>query len=296
MTLKYSLARTIQTGMGKGLRGMALLPDGRVCAVGTDARIFDGEGRLVASWPLPGGPASCVAVQAAGVSDEARTGFGEIFIGFPARIKVYAAEDGRLQREFGEEGRGPGRLRAVTSLAVSGKDLYIADAGNRMVHHFLTDGTFVRVIGTRDRTTGAEGLVVPSPHLDIAILAGSSGFGGRLLVANPGRHRIELYGGDGRLVSSWGRASIGVDGFCGCCNPTDIAAFPDGRVVTSEKGIPRVKLHDAAGNVLAYIGPSFFGTGAAGIDLAASPSGEIYAADPSSGRIMVFAPEDRAAR
>ncbi|MCX7803772.1 MAG: hypothetical protein N3A38_01150, partial [Planctomycetota bacterium] len=101
---------------------------------------------------------------------------------------------------------------------------------------------------------------------------------------------IEQYAPYGRFMSSWGRPSMGLDGFCGCCNPTDIAVFPDGRVVTSEKGIARLKVHDPAGNVLAYIGPSFFDAGAAGIDLAVSFSGEIYAADPSSGRILVFAP------
>ncbi len=41
------------------------------------------------------------------------------------------------------------------------------------------------------------------------------------------------------LAASWGRAGSSVADFFGCCNPSHIARFADGRFVTSERGIPR---------------------------------------------------------
>ncbi len=35
--------------------------------------------------------------------------------------------------------------------------------------------------------------------------------------------------------------------FFGCCNPAHFAVLPDGRFVTSEKGIPRIKIYTAQG-------------------------------------------------
>ncbi|MBM3243119.1 hypothetical protein FJZ31_43220, partial [Candidatus Poribacteria bacterium] len=44
-----------------------------------------------------------------------------------------------------------------------------------------------------------------------------------------------------------GYLSMDIDGFCGCCNPVNFAMLPDGRFVTCEKGLPRVKIYDADG-------------------------------------------------
>ena len=63
---------------------------------------------------------------------------------------------------------------------------------------------------------------------------------GLLRVVNPGRHRIEAYTFDGDLEFSWGKVSVGIEGFCGCCNPVNFAILSDGSFITCEKGLTRV--------------------------------------------------------
>ena len=64
--------------------------------------------------------------------------------------------------------------------------------------------------------------------------------------------------------------------------------MPDGRIVTTEKGIPRVKVYNAAGEMLAYVPPETFGADASGMDVATGPEGRIYVADPASGLVRIF--------
>ena len=52
---------------------------------------------------------------------------------------------------------------------------------------------------------------------------------------------------NGDLEFFWGKPSAAIEGFCGCCNPIGLALLPDGRYVTCEKGLPRVKVYSAEG-------------------------------------------------
>jgi hypothetical protein len=172
----------------------------------------------------------------------------------------------------------------ITSLAVSENGLFIADAGNRVIHHFDLAGRLIRRIG--EKASGGPGFTVPGPYFDLLI-----DDAGLLRVANPGRLRVETFTQDGRYKESltWGFASGRVEGFAGCCNPTHIAQLPDGRFVTSEKGSPRVKVYTREGtfeNVVA--GPGAFDAGAAGLDLATDLQGRIYVLDPRRKTVRVF--------
>jgi len=80
------------------------------------------------------------------------------------------------------------------------------------------------------------------------------------------------------------------EGFCGCCNPSHIALFPDGRFVTSEKGLPRVKVYDAKGVFVGLVaGPDMFAEDAVGLDLAVDSRGRILVLDPARRMVRVFA-------
>jgi hypothetical protein len=144
-------------------------------------------------------------------------------------------------------------------------------------------GDFVEDIGKPDRDAGLPGLICPSAHLDLA--ADASGV---LHVTNPGMTRVERYSLDGQLLGFWGEGGNQPQQFSGCCNPTNVALMPDGRVATAEKITVRVKIHDANGKMLAFIGPEQFTRGAAGFGLAADSAGRLWVMDPGDGKVRVF--------
>jgi hypothetical protein len=149
-------------------------------------------------------------------------------------------------------------------------------------------------IGKRDPDRGIGGFVVPSPHLDVAMAAD-----GLLRAVNPGRHRIEAYTPEGDLELHWGKPSMGIDGFSGCCNPCSIALLPDGGVITGERGIPRVKLYDAHGTLLGVVAaPEKFAEGERALrgDWREGSGGGLDVALDSRGRVLVLDPLARVVR
>ena len=87
---------------------------------------------------------------------------------------------------------------------------------------------------------------------------------------------------------------MSVEGFCGCCNPTHFALLPDGGFVTSEKGIPRVKVYDGGGKLLSVVaGADDFNGGTTGLAVAVAPDNRILVLDPVRGQIRAFCPQSR---
>jgi sugar lactone lactonase YvrE len=172
----------------------------------------------------------------------------------------------------------------ITSIALSEKYVYVADAGNRMVYQYNFNGEVVREIGAKDAERGIPGFIIPSPYFDMLI-----GSYGELWVVNPGRHSLEKYNENGDMVSSWARTSMGLDGFSGCCNPSHIAMLSDGSFVTSEKGIERVKVHSPTGDFKTVVAtPSSFTEGTRGIDLAVDSEDRIFVLDPAKRVVRIF--------
>jgi hypothetical protein len=108
-------------------------------------------------------------------------------------------------------------------------------------------------------------------------------------VTNPGRLRLESYDNKGNLRSFWGKASMSIDGFCGCCNPTHFALTRDGYFVTSEKGIPRIKIVDPAGQLHKVVAlADQFDENTEGIDIVCDPNGRIIALDPVRKQLRIY--------
>ena len=270
--LAYRLVRTVATPF-KEARGLAVGPDGALCVAGDSAvAVFagaEGEPLLRATDEPP----RAVAVTGSG---QGRT----IYVAAARRVEAYDEAAGRWRRWADLDERA-----MLTSLAATDDgEVFAADAGNRVVLRYGPDGQIVGRIGAKDPDRNIPGLQVPSPHLDVAI-----GADGLLRVTNPGRREVEAYTFDGDLELSWGTSSVGIEGFCGCCNPTDIAVLPDGGIVTSEKGLPRVKVYDATGKLLAVVAPpEAFDEGAEGLDLATDAGGRIYVLDPRAAAVRVY--------
>ena len=172
----------------------------------------------------------------------------------------------------------------ITSIAVTEKFVYVADAGNRIVHQYNHEGEIVNKIGAKDVEKGIKGFIIPSAYFDVLI-----GRQEELWVVNPGRHAFEAYDEKGNLKSTWERTSMQLDGFSGCCNPSNIAMLSDGSFVTSEKGIERVKIHLPSGDYKCVVaGSKYFEEGTKGLDLAVDSQDRVYIVDPVKKIIRIF--------
>jgi len=217
---------------------------------------------------------------------------GKFYVGMKNHVEVY---DGRGKQLATWQSLGDDAV--LTSIAVSKNDVFVADAGNRIVHRFDKTGKLSNRIGAKDKDKNIPGFVVPSPYFDLAVARD-----GLLRVTNPGNHRIEAYTFDGDLEFWWGRFSAGVQGFCGCCNPVNFAILQDENFVTCEKGLIRVKIYDPDGAFVGVVaGPeqlveggasrvSEFGPAsqAGGFDVAVNTRGRIFVLDTTKNVVRTF--------
>jgi sugar lactone lactonase YvrE len=227
--------------------------------------VFAADERILRSFALER-PARCLAVAAR----------GQVLVGVSDHVDVYAATGG-LQSAWASLGE----RAQLTSLAVSGRTVYAADCGNRAVWRFDPDGRLLGQIGADGRH-----FIIPSPYFDVAAAPDNS-----VWIVNSGRLRLERYSADGTFLSAWGEAAMAIQGFCGCCNPSHIAVMSDGRVVTAEKGLPRVKVYRPDGKLDAVVAtPDSFDAAATGLDLAVDSTGRIRVLDPVRRQVRTFLP------
>jgi DNA-binding beta-propeller fold protein YncE len=267
----YQSVGELPTGLTKP-RGIALSSDDQqVLVVGDQSlRVLDWQGQAVAEVNLGAAP-YCLAAG----PDNKR------YLGFRDHVEVYDPAGQRLA-----QWQPAGAKSYFTCVTVSGDNILVGDAGQRVVLRYDAAGQVVGLLGQKDPARNIPGIVVPSPHLDVAM-----GTDGLLRVTNPGRRTVEVYDLDGNLSASWGKSGQAVDGFSGCCNPTDLALLPDGRWLTAEKGIPRVKAYSAAGVFESVVAsPSALSATASGMDLAVDSAGRVLVLDPPAKVIRVFAP------
>lgn len=188
-----------------------------------------------------------------------------------------------------------------TGLAVSAGDVWVADSGRRIVWRFDRAGKLLGRLGARQPDRNIPGFIVPSPFLDVRLHPD-----GLLRINNPGRHRVEAYTVEGDFEIAWGQPSAGITGFCGCCNPIGLAILPDGRAVTAEKGLPRVKVYRADGTLESVVaGTESFKENhrqcsnpndctRGGLDVAVDGRGRICILDRVTGEVRTLQPKARA--
>ncbi len=276
----------IPTGFSRS-RALALDADGRFYVAGDEAvRVLSKTGTLERVIGVAGQP-GCVAV----ATD------GKLYIGLRSHVEVF---DGAGQRLASWEKLG---VRAfLTSIALTQDEVLVADAGNAVVLRYDASGTLIGRIGERDVSRNIPGLHVPSPYFDIAVAPD-----GLLRVVSPDRLRIEAYTLQGDLEFWWGENSMGIEGFCGCCNPVNFALLPDGSYVTAEKGLIRVKVYDPEGAFVGVVaGPEQLVEGgaarvfenvddarASGFDVAVDTAGRVYILDTIENTIRVFVKNEK---
>lgn len=162
--------------------------------------------------------------------------------------------------------------------------LWVADSNRGCVMAYDATGRLLYQIGTQKGPKGEPHFILPSRFFDLC-----SGPNGSLWVTNPGRHRLENYRADGSFLSSWGNAGPGLEAFCGCCNPTHIAVFPDSRFITVEKGLTRIKEYDQQGQFSGVVADaSRLKNSGRGLDTVVLPENKVAVLDPEAGVIRIF--------
>jgi hypothetical protein len=276
--MQYRQLRII-SGKGAGpaefhqaLCGVALDSRGRLVAAGdSEVKIFDEAGALVRRWATALPPCSVAAA-----AD------GSVWVGQTGQIEIFDGA-GKLLRTW-KDGTHFGR---VTSIAFLKDGVLIGDATQRCIHRFDSAGKFLNSIG-KDNPLG--GLHIPNGVVDFGVDAQ-----GVIHVVNPGKHRVERYSPEGRLLGSMGKFT-GPDpaGFSGCCNPTNVAVAGPDLLCVTEKAGPRVKVYDYEGKLKAMIEAAGFDPGAKNMDVAVDGRGHIFVADPAKLAVFVFAPAEGA--
>jgi sugar lactone lactonase YvrE len=268
--VRFAEVAVFPTGLAE-VHALAVGPDGGIYVGGAHQLLaLDPEGGRLSVTELPGAT-SCLTV-----SKE-----GDVYVGLGDHVAVYdRAGTARATWETPE----PEAL--LTSVAITERVVFVADARHRTVWRFGPDGRLRGRIEAQALRSEKPVFIIPSPYFDVAI-----GKDGLLRVAHTGRHRIETYWDDGTLVGAWGQASFDVEGFGGCCNPAHFAVLPDGRFVTSEKGIARVKVYSTFGEFESVIADeTTLGEDPSGRDVAADPSGRVLVLDPHTRTVHVYAP------
>lgn len=263
-------------------RRLVFGPDNQIyVASGRSVRVFGVSGERLRELPVEA-PVRCLRV----ASD------GKVWVGLRDQVRV-------LDPQGEETARWPvfsGRP-FLTGIALTEEDVFVADSGNRVIYRCTREGRVELRLGERNTERGVPGLVLPSPFLDVEM-----GGDGLLRVNNSGRHKIEYYTRDGDLEMSWGRPGVAIESFCGCCNPVGLAVGPEGRVITAEKGLPRVKVYGPDGTLESVVaGPDAFAPVASeeraetvqdttqdGLDVALAADGRVAVLDLVGATVQVF--------
>jgi hypothetical protein len=253
----------------KELKGLAVGPDDRVYVVGDKNYVVLGmDGKSEARLDLSQSP-TCIAVGPDSTVYVGLRDHVEVFDGKGARPAAWAA---------------PGPLAWITSIAASDKEVFVADFGDKTVFRCDKTGKVLGQLGEVGPQPGTGKYEIPSPYFDVCVDSSGTPW-----VAHTGRRLIETYRPDGSLSSVWGKSGPQIDKFSGCCNPSHFAMRKDGSFVTAEKGLVRVKIHAANGDLIGVVAaPKDFEKGLHGLDLAVDSKDRILVLDPGTATVRIY--------
>lgn len=273
--MPYRLLRTFGgkgTGPGEfssAITGMALDTRGRLLVTsGPHVQAFDaGSGSPLARWSTRN-PALCIALDAK----------QRVYTGHEGSVEIHDPS-GALVRTW----ESVERLAQVTSIAFAKDSVYIADSRNRLIRRYSLSGEWLSDIGGDNPT---RGFVIPNGVLTCAVDSA-----GVLHAANPGKHRIERYSPEGKVLSKVGKFNqLDPAGFPGCCNPTYLALDAEGNLYVTEKAPPRAKVLSPEGRLLSLLDASTIDPLAKNCPILAGARGRVFLADPVRLLIHLFEP------
>ncbi len=268
--IHYREARNIKPGFEKPA-AIKIVDDKIYVAGDNKIKIISLSGKLLAELSLQFNPRVLDVFQ------------GKIFLSDGSRIYVFD-EEGNALHEW--QSQYPDSH--FTSLAANVDNVFVADAGKRKIFRFSVKGELLNEFDGKAEEGALHGFIIPSPTFDIAINNENE-----LWVVNPGLHSLENYTFDGKLRGHWKQSGVNPEGFSGCCNPNYIAFLEDGRFVTSEKGLVRIKTYKQSGELDGVVAaPVKFAENGNAPDIAADSQNNIYALDFDTKLIRVFTPNE----
>lgn len=235
-----------------------------------ELKVVDLSGKLLANFPLPEKPLAVEVFQ------------HEIFVAVKNKILMFD-ETGNALSEWPV----PGNNSLITAVAADNNNVFVADAGMRKVIRYSKNGEMLGEFDGKAEEGALHGFIVPSPCFDLDINDQEE-----LWVVNPGLHALENYTYDGQLRTYWKSTGVNLEGFSGCCNPSHFTFLSDGRYVTSEKGLVRIKTYKRSGEFEGVVAaPAKFVDEGRAPDVAADSNDNIYALDFDKKIIRVFEPK-----
>lgn len=205
----------------------------------------------------------------------------KIYVAFNSKVSELD-ENGNILKEWKLEDE----KTLITSIAVNGESIFVADAGARKIMHYNLSGELLNAFEGKAEEDDIHGFIIPSPYFDMDITEY-----GDLWVVNPGIHTLEQYTTEGNLREHWRSSGARTEGFSGCCNPAHFCFLEDGSFVTSEKGLVRIKIYKPSGEFSGVVAPpTKFDDKIEGQapDVAADGNGNIYALDFDRNVLRVF--------
>jgi hypothetical protein len=250
------------------LSGVAVDSSDRIYLLGDgEVRIFDSNGNPIRNWKAPNG-AQCI-----GIDPDRR-----VYLGLTGQIEIYDDEGVRIGGFVAVES---GKSAHVTAIKIFGREILAADAFARYIRRYSFAGKQLGVIGVHGKN---RGFMLPNRSLDMGVDAN-----GLIRATDSGRHRVSSWRLDGIPTGYFGKfGQKNPEDFVGCCNPVNLAIAPDGKIVTGEKLIARVKVYDPQGKLLGLIGPEHFDSQCTHLHLAVDSKGRILVADPVRLHVKVF--------
>jgi hypothetical protein len=197
------------------------LYDGKLfISAGRSVYIYDTEGIRLISFPVKQGKVRDITAEKE-----------KIYILYPTFIEIYNV-NGELLHEW----EACSELSDYCSFALAGDYLFVTDAENKNICKYTKEGGFVKFIQSpRD-------FIIPSYSFDI------ESYNDTVYCVNSGRHLIETYTLNGDFIAAFGGPGAEAGFFAGCCNPVYISFTPEGELLTSEKGNPRISSFGRNGN------------------------------------------------
>lgn len=227
----YKEIRQIRVDMGE-TGGLATYNGMIYLAAKSSVKTLLPDGQLMSEFPVEEDP-HCLAVD----NDK-------VVLGYEKSFTAYSLKGEKLFQS--------GTINdstVIASLAIRNGQIVVADMGKRRIWIFSQDKLVKEIEGVSG-AKNLHGFVIPSPYFDVAVNSANE-----LWAANTGMHTLQQYDENGNLVRSWEKISLQIDGFSGCCNPAHFTFLPDGRFVTSEKGLPRIKVYKPDGTLESVVAP-----------------------------------------